>query len=289
MHEYKIDTFFKHIAVTKNKMGNYSYLITTNEAAKQCNVRWEDVNPLKLTGRASYIKDMYDAEDESQPDTISQIAEMLDSTKIFGYLTNDFIEALQEISKCCVFEAEDTTANKPRIYYEVEDFEHLSYLEFHPGNSKIVVGTYDLSKDEDYFLPDVPDDSDADSDDWIEYWENRKFSKNVMFTKIIEAGQGWRRETLETVEEEDYQKVIDTFDSTEDAIRFMNAAKAAGSSLKVLMEASKASVGSLNELMEASKTVESPTNDLTEALKKVESSLIGFMDNSPQYYRDGTE
>jgi hypothetical protein len=249
-------------------MGNYSYLITTNEAAKQCKIRWEDVNPSKLTGRASYIKDMYDAEDESQPDTISQIAEMLDSTKIFGYLTNDYIEALQEISKCCILEAEDTTANKPRIYYEVEDFEHLSYLEFYPGNSKIVVGTYDLSKDEDYFLPDVPDDSDTDGDDWNEYWINRKFSKNVMFTKIIESGQGWRRETLETVVEEDYQKVIDTFDSTEDAIRFMNAAKAAGSSLKVLMEVSKVAGSSLN--------------NLTEALEKVESSLIDLMDNLPQ-------
>lgn len=270
-------------------MGNYSYLITTNEAAKKCKVRWEDVNPTKLTGRAYHIKDMYDAENESQPNTISQIAEMLNSTKLFGYLTNDYIESLQEISKCCILEVEDTTANKPRIYYEVEDFEHLSYLEFYPGSSKIVVGTYDLSKDEDYFLPDVPDESDTDGDDWNEYWINRKFSKNVMFTKIIESGQGWRRETLETVEEEDYQKVINTFDSTEDAIRFMNAAKAAGSSLKILMEASKSAGSSLEVLMEASKTVESSVNGLTEALKKVESSLIDFMDNSPQYYRDGTE
>lgn len=236
------------------KMGKLSYLVICNGVSSKVQIDWEKISEEKVAPIPD-LKRCEAAIPDYQPDTISELAEELDETKLFGYLTNDYIEALQEVCLASSYEpplSKDITdvelqAKRPRIYFEEEGYDCLHYLEFHPGTTTVYKGTHDWSeRDIQMGFPDYPSD-DSDKEALETYHLARKMTKSIIFTKLIEEGDDWRRTLLVPFNPVEDSSVllslfkeygIDPEDPTaeEQMNRFVNAAKAAGVQLKDLLD-----------------------------------------------------
>src|SRR3989338_9384646 len=114
-------------------MGNLSWLFATRNGANKCKIDWSKCPELNRYG-ACILEEM---RTENSSSTLQEIAEAFDDSKLFGYLTAQFIKDLITVNKLL------TGGDKymPRLYYEYEGWFQLNYLEFHPGTDVIMIGT----------------------------------------------------------------------------------------------------------------------------------------------------
>lgn len=103
-------------------MGTYSWYLTTRNNAAGCKINWTTVNT-DILFKNHYLKSFYNKYDNMQ-----ELAEQLDEKKFIGYLTQDFIFALKELSKNLI-----PYGSFPRIYYEYEGDDKAYCMEFFPG------------------------------------------------------------------------------------------------------------------------------------------------------------
>jgi hypothetical protein len=227
-------------------MGKLSYLVICNKTASKVQIDWEKVDEEKVA-TVYDLKRCKASISDYQPETVSELAEELDETKLFGYLTNDYIEALQEVCMSMYCDATIPDATMPRIYFEEEGRYCLHYLEFHPGTTTVVKGTHEWCDREEFQgLPDYPFDED-DKDMIDAYHDSRKITKSVVYTRLIAEGTDWNRTMLEAFDIKSEAAVLTSLmkeygidsndpDADDQLSRLVNAAKAAGVSLASLVD-----------------------------------------------------
>jgi len=110
-----------------------------------------------------------------QLETLNDLAHYWDESKLVGYMDESCIEALKEICKN-LSPAADTN---PKLYYDVELYGMMSYIEFEPGTENVYIGTYD-------YLPE------CDTDDFDEMCARTQ----RLLKELPNRAEGWRVEKL---------------------------------------------------------------------------------------------
>jgi hypothetical protein len=144
-------------------MGEYTWLIEATNGAETTTIQWEDIDPTKLNHVFKEIRDKamkpveaeaVEAEDEVEVKPVKTVADLgqaLDETKLFGYLTNEYIKTLQEV--CLHMKSMDEQCC-PRLFFKAEGgssavrhtHEMLHYLEFHPGTALVILGSHRIAE-----------------------------------------------------------------------------------------------------------------------------------------------
>ena len=115
-------------------MGNVSYLRYVNSSANVVAINWDNV-PAKTK---TYLEDSKTDESHPLPTTVADLAKCFHDTKFIGYLTEEPLQMLLDISyHGCV---KSISKYRPRIYYEYEGFNQINFVEFHPGSRECVLG-----------------------------------------------------------------------------------------------------------------------------------------------------
>ena len=143
----------KHIFYMRYNMGNYSYFIKSNDAAKQLKIRWDKVPEETVSYFESDYSFGYDWETSSNvpvPATLHEVAEKIHDKKFWGYLESSTLKAISELSKHG-FDEVSMKEERPRFYMEYEGFDEINVLELIPGSDKFYRGhiRFDLPYEED--------------------------------------------------------------------------------------------------------------------------------------------
>jgi len=104
-------------------MGTYSFYLTSRNNAAGCKINWQAMNTERLF-KFWPLKKSY-----TIVSNLEELAEELNETKLFGYHTDELMEALTELAKG--LEPYDCF---PRLYFEWEGGEKLVCYEFIPGS-----------------------------------------------------------------------------------------------------------------------------------------------------------
>jgi hypothetical protein len=145
-------------------MGNLSFLITTQHNPEKYVINWENVNKEK-------IQDLIKESAIPELQTLNDLAHCWDGIKLVGYMDEPCIEALKEICRNLSPAAEVN----PKLFYDVELYGMMSYLEFEPGTENVCVGTYD-------YLPE------CDTEDYDELCVRTQ----RLFKELPERTEGWK-------------------------------------------------------------------------------------------------
>lgn len=148
-------------------MGNFSWLAATRNNATGTRIRWELADPALLRGNNTlydcwehrdapdgrWTNHNYDRTERRLPRTLAELAEELNDTKLCGYLNAAMIAAFNELSRIL-----EPNGCFPRIYYEYEGWDEVWFLEFHPGESRINLGTLCIYEQKRAAYPPSPED-----------------------------------------------------------------------------------------------------------------------------------
>ena len=107
-------------------MGTYSFYLTSRNNAKDCKINWAAMDKNKIF-KSYVLQNSYES-----TTTLEEVAKNFDESKLFGYMTQEFIEALIEFNKNLV-----PYGCHPKIYYDYEGSNDLVGLEFIPGTEYI--------------------------------------------------------------------------------------------------------------------------------------------------------
>lgn len=135
-------------------MGNYSWFFGSRNGAKECRIVWATCPPF----RSCYAEPLNELRKKAESSTIHEIGQAFHDHKLFSYLCNEFIQDLIEVNKHLSGSSEYT----PRIYFELEGWNSLHYLEWHPGTETVVTGSYEY--DSSRLPPRYGDDEDEDAE-----------------------------------------------------------------------------------------------------------------------------
>ena len=104
-------------------MGTYSFYLTSRNNAAGCKINWQTMNTDKLF-KFWPLKKSYNV-----VSNLEELAEELNEIKLFGYHTEDLMEALNELAKGL-----EPYESFPRLYFEWEGGNNLVCYEFIPGS-----------------------------------------------------------------------------------------------------------------------------------------------------------
>jgi len=113
-------------------MGNYSLFITACNGADICTINWCNANA-ELINR---VWQLQDARDEAHANTLLALAHFLNDKKLCGYLDENYVVGLCEVSRITTAPMRCT----PRIYFEEEGFNRIYFFEFMPGVAAVNIG-----------------------------------------------------------------------------------------------------------------------------------------------------
>ena len=129
-------------------MGNYSWLLKIING--DCTIiDWKSILPIINSIRDNnyfYI----DEKECSEIVSITDLSNFLNDRKLFGYLTNSYIESLCKICLHTKFTNNNEDIKYPKMYFEEEGWDRIHFLEFHPKTEDILWGSYafDFNYDE---------------------------------------------------------------------------------------------------------------------------------------------
>ncbi len=109
-------------------MGTYSFYLTSRNKAKECVVNWNAMDKNKIF--KSYVLERC----YQKARTLEDIAIGFDESKFFGYMTQEFIDALIEFNLHLV-----PYGCHPKIYYDFEGEDAVKGLEFIPGTDNVYI------------------------------------------------------------------------------------------------------------------------------------------------------
>lgn len=181
-------------------MGNYSYLIITTGGAESCTIDWGacqfNYDEIKH-GEGYHITIFKDETPDKRPKTIADLAKELHNHKLFGYLDNGYIGAIREV---CL-RTTDITGQclMPRIYFEEEGWLRLHYLEFMPGTTTVIHGTFSF-EESDLPKTGVNEDDDEEEEMSREAIDRYEIEKREILLGFIHK-IGWRVNHLVQVDE----------------------------------------------------------------------------------------
>lgn len=162
-------------------MGNYSYLLHTFNC-KHTQINWDIINPqLEILNGEHYFY----PDDTTVLHSLDDLANELNDKKLFGYLTNTYIQILKLICRNTTFTVENTNTKNPKIFYEYEGWDQLYYLEFYIGTERIDCGRFSFNFDEHIHIEEIGSDYDKKmSARWtlcvlLERW----FSRSYIYTR----------------------------------------------------------------------------------------------------------
>lgn len=198
-------------------MGNYSRFATIRNNAR---IRWELADPSLLRGNDTlfacwenrntpdglWINPIMGGPKHRFPSTLAELAEELSGTKLCAYLDEPMIVALNELSRIL----ESTDSVYPRVYFELADYEEVWFFEFHPGETRINIGTLRIGEIMRLVYPLSPDKvSTANSwcrrrratpteREWDAYEAARDAAHDELMNRVPEM-PGWRVKPLRHV------------------------------------------------------------------------------------------
>jgi len=146
-------------------MGNNSFLIVTHNDPEKYVIRWDEINKEKMNHiiEESAIPQLH---------TLNDLAHYWDDCKLIGYMDEEYIAAIKEI--CDHTTGPETSAN-PRMFYDVELYAMMGYVEFDVHNKEVYIGTYN-------YLPE------CDTDNYDELCE---ITQRLM-KELPERTEGWK-------------------------------------------------------------------------------------------------
>jgi hypothetical protein len=200
-------------------MGNFSWLAALRNNATGTRIRWELADPARLRGNytlhdcwehrdtpeGTWRNCNYGREERRFPRTLGELATELSDTKLFGYLGEEMIAAFNELSRIL----EPTCTHDrcfPRIYYEYEGWDEVCFLEFHPGEPRVNIGSLRITEQKRATYPLSPEDipeRDFDTNpvttaEWDAYEEAHTAARNALMERVPEL-PGWRVKPLRHV------------------------------------------------------------------------------------------
>ena len=116
-------------------MGTYSFYLTSRNNAQACKINWHKMDK-NILFKSRWLERCYDM----KLDNLELVAKELDESKLFGYFTNELIEAFVEFCKHL-----EPYGIFPIIYYDYEGSSEVYALEFKPGTANINILHYDYS------------------------------------------------------------------------------------------------------------------------------------------------
>lgn len=96
--------------------------------------------------------------------TLEDVARNFDESKFFGYMTQEFIDALIEFNKHLV-----PYGCHPKIYYEFEGEDAVKGLEFIPGTDNIYILSLPY-----YYLYNIPTEELMKSSPEVDGWQRHR-------------------------------------------------------------------------------------------------------------------
>jgi hypothetical protein len=104
-------------------MGTYSFYLTSRNNAAGCKINWQAMNRDKLF-KFRPLKKSY-----TIISNLEELAEEFDETKLFGYHTEELMDALNELAKGL-----EPYGCFPRLYFKWEGANSMICYEFIPGS-----------------------------------------------------------------------------------------------------------------------------------------------------------
>jgi len=175
-------------------MGNYSYLLDTTNC-KNAKIDWVGFNTALLN-----IKGDHYFYPDTNPETLEDLAKILNGRKLFGYLTSSYIKILNKLSFFT------TAESKPVWYFEEAGWNRIHYLEFNPGYEDVIHGSFAFDINETYFKNIFEKEweekqlqkiySEDDKEDIFADKIQEK-QKDYMMNLIADSGTNWSKSKLE--------------------------------------------------------------------------------------------
>jgi hypothetical protein len=121
-------------------MGNRSFLIITHNNPEKYKINWDAIDKAKMT---------HIIEESAIPqlETLNDLAHYWDDCKLIGYMDESYVAAIKEICEHTCG-PENATAN-PKLFYDVELYGMMGYVEFDVRNKQVYVGAYDYLHESD--------------------------------------------------------------------------------------------------------------------------------------------
>lgn len=117
-------------------MGTYSFFRNSKHAST-CKINWDSINTERLF-KFRALQCAY----EKRCETLEDVGELMNESKLFGYMTWDLRDAILELNRHLV--PEDGT-QLPTLYFEWEGGDVAYALEFFTGTEMVNVLKYDYS------------------------------------------------------------------------------------------------------------------------------------------------
>jgi len=155
-------------------MGTYSFFRSSRDAST-CKIDWDSVDTDILFKFRAFER-CY----EKRCETLEEVGEELNETKLFGYMTLELKHAILELNRHLIPEDEN---NVPTLYFEWEGGDIAYALEFYTGTELVNVLSYDYS----HHIHDIQDMS---FDEVMELYKNT-------FKEIVDLNPSeWYSEAL---------------------------------------------------------------------------------------------
>jgi hypothetical protein len=162
-------------------MGNYSYLYATSNGAKKCKIHWELCKPFK-----TWL--LNDLRESGTIKTLDELGHTLTDTKLIGYLDNEYIHDLCELSMHLECDDELST---PRLYFDYEGWYELYYIEFHPSKDIVFMGVYRNDHENFPQYPETENDEDVET-----YEKQYDEAIKALHNKAMDDVNGWQTRQL---------------------------------------------------------------------------------------------
>lgn len=123
-------------------MGTYTFYLTSRGNASECKINWSTVD-VDIISKCSRLAIAY----EKRCNSLQEVAELLNESKLFGYLTYELRCALLELNSNLVPTSQEQ--EQPTVFYTWEGDNSVIALEFYPGTDKLLILSYDQGEYED--------------------------------------------------------------------------------------------------------------------------------------------
>ena len=175
-------------------MGNYSWLRRMLNSPEKCMIDWSKANT-SILYKHWFLHDMHT---DKRPSNLEELAHLWSDTKLFGYLENNYIDAIGELCRCLVPYGE-----LPRLYYEYEGWDILCCFEFHPGTDMVLISsieyTIELAKEKIPLHPEHAKPYDQVTPEEYEEWDAiHDSARERVWDRIVKTGH-WDFKDLKTL------------------------------------------------------------------------------------------
>ncbi len=119
-------------------MGCYSFLYHMSGNPELCLIDWTNMEIRNLRGYER-LYSITSEENGKRPENLSELADRLDESKLFGYFDEPMKRALIELCEHLIPYTVNGIDGTPKLFYEVEMEGDIGILTFVPGTDQVYV------------------------------------------------------------------------------------------------------------------------------------------------------